>query len=177
MSRRAQHNVVALIVLAAFLGIIYLSLGYGPRARMVPLPVAILGALLVLVQLAWQNLRPSDDLQIDLVKAITRRAEDEIAPERVDGDARQSGAAAQSDRRREVKAFAMVAVFLALVWLLGPITAAALFTFAYFVLSGQYGWLKAAMHTALFTAAVYLLFVTGLDVQLYHGVLEPLVHP
>jgi hypothetical protein len=177
MSRRAQDNAVALIVLAAFLGIIYLSLGYGPRARMVPLPVAILGALLVLVQLAWQNLRPSDDLQIDLVKAITRRAEDEISPERVDGEAQQSHAAAQSGRTREFRAFAMVAVFLALVLLLGPIMAAALFTFAYFVLSGQYGWLKAAIHTALFTAAVYLLFVTGLDVQLYHGVLEPLVHP
>jgi hypothetical protein len=177
MSRRAQENMVALIVLAAFLGIIWLSLGYGPRARMVPLPVAILGALLVVVQLAWQNLRPSDDLQIDLVKAITRRAEDEIAPDRVEREAQHSSAVSQSRRMRELRAFAMVAVFLALVLSIGPIAAAALFTFAYFVLSGQYGWLKAAIHTALFTAAVYLLFVTGLDVQLYHGVLEPLVHP
>jgi hypothetical protein len=31
------------------------------------------------------------------------------------------------------------------------------------------------VYTLVFTAVVYLLFVVALEVQLYHGILEPLV--
>ena len=173
MSKRIQENIVALVILAALLGVIYLSLDYGPRARMVPLPVAILGVVLVAIQLVWQNVRPRDDLQVDLLRVITKQGEDEIVPTAEPAALAQEP---ESTMHREAKAYAMVAAFLALVLLFGPIPAAALFTFGYFVLSGHYGWKKAAIHTALFTGAIYLLFVVALDVQLYHGVLEPLIH-
>lgn len=172
MSRRMQENLAALLILAVLLGVIYLSLDYGPRARMVPLPVAILGVILVVIQLVLQNARSRDDLQVDLLRVITKQGEDEIAP----APSAEIADPIVSTRGREAKAFAMVAIFLALVLLVGPIPAAASFTFGYFVLSGHYRWTKAAIYTALFTAAIYLLFVVALDVQLYHGVLEPLVH-
>jgi hypothetical protein len=175
MSRRAQENIVAVAILAVLLGIIWMSLGYGPRARMVPLPVAIFGVVLVVIQLVWQNLPRSRELSIDLVRAITKRSEDEIAP------AREGEAAAAPDAqrvhggRREAVAYGLVAAFLALLLAFGPIVAAALFTFGYFKASGQYGWLRSALYAGVFTGALYLLFVAALDVELYHGLLEPLM--
>jgi hypothetical protein len=172
VSRRTQENLAALLILAVLIGVIYLSFDYGPRARMVPLPVAILGVILVVIQLVWQNVRARNDLQVDLLRVITKQGENEIAPAPAAGGEE----AVVPTRGREAKAFAMVAIFLALVLLAGPIPAAALFTFGYFVMSGHYRWGKAAIYTALFTGAIYLLFVVALDVQLYHGVLESLVH-
>lgn len=175
MSRRAQENIVACAILAVLLVVIWMSLDYGPRARMVPLPVAIFGVVLVLIQLVWQNLPRSRELSIDLVRAITRRSEGEIAPVRETDAAAAPEQERASSGRREATAYALVAVFLALLLALGPIPAAALFTFGYFRLSGQYGWAKSALYAGLFTAALYLLFVAALDVELYHGLLEPLI--
>jgi hypothetical protein len=178
VSRKTQENIVALVVLALLFGVIYLSFDYGPRARMVPLPVAIFGVVLVLLQLAWQNLRPTVELQVDLLKAITQRDHDTLVQQASEGaaSAGQRELSSAQSRKRERNAYLIVAAFLALILLFGPIPAAALFTFAYFVLSGHYGWLKAAVHTTLFIGGTYLLFVVALDVQLYHGVLEPLIH-
>jgi hypothetical protein len=72
-------------------------------------------------------------------------------------------------------ALAIVLGFLALTVLLGPIPSIFVFTAGYFALSRHYSWPKAVGFSALFTAAVYFLFVTALEIQLYHGVLQPLV--
>ncbi len=57
MSRRAQENLVGVIVLAVFVVMLYLTFGYSSRARLVPLPVCIFGIILAVAQLLWQNLR------------------------------------------------------------------------------------------------------------------------
>ena len=174
MSTRIQENIVAAVVLALFLGVIYLSMDYGPRARMVPLPVSVFGVILVLLQIVWQNLRSTDELQVDWLKLIAKRSEDEIAPAR-DAAARAETPKTEShSARRERLACLLVLAFLALILAFGPIAAMAVFTFVYFVRSGHYRWVKAALYTALATGAVYALFVVALDIQLYHGVLEPL---
>ena len=174
MSTRAQENLVAVVVLALFVGVIYLSMDYGPRARMVPLPVSVIGVILVLVQIVWQNLRSTDELQVDWLKLIAKRSQDEIAPER-EAKPREETPHAESDAaKRERLACLLVLAFLALILALGPIAAMAVFTFVYFVRSGHYRWVRAAIYTALATGAVYALFVVALDIQLYHGVLEPL---
>ena len=49
MSRRTQETLAALAFLGVFLGLAWLSLDFGPRARMIPLPLAIFGALLAIV--------------------------------------------------------------------------------------------------------------------------------
>jgi hypothetical protein len=55
----------------------------------------------------------------------------------------------------------------------GPIPAIFVFTFGYFVASGHFGALKAAVYTAVFTGAIYVVFVVVLKIQLYHGYLDP----
>lgn len=180
MSRRTQENVLAILLIGFFVGILVLSLGYGPRARLVPIPIAVLGLLLLGAQLVWQNLRSPDELHVDILEFLTRRG---IDPTKGGGGARDEAADEQagppmdqSGFGREVFAFAKVAGFVGMFLLLGPFPAVFIFTFAYFSLTRHYRWAKAMVVTTVFVAVTYGLFVEVLDIQLYHGLLEPLVN-
>lgn len=171
MSRRTQENIIALAVLGIFIGVIVMSLGYGPRARMIPLPLATLGIILIVIQLVWQNLRSTDELQMDMLSMLTRQAEGASAASQKN----EEGGKPKSTWRRELTALGIVAALVALILLTGPIPAVFVFTGAYFVLSRHYSWFAGLVYTIAFTIAIYLLFVVALEVQLYHGLLEPLV--
>ena len=172
MSRRAQGNVAAAVLLAIFAGVVYLCLDFGPRARMIPLPLAIFGLVLTALQLVWQNLRSSDELHVDLISVADR-----------DGAAGEEGAAgntapapdAPQSWRKEAAAYGIVAALLALVLAVGPVPAVFLFTAGYFLATRHYTWRASLVYTFLFTAAVYLLFFVLLEIQPYHGVLAPLI--
>lgn len=178
MNRLTQENILAAALMCFFVGILVLSLDYSPRARLVPIPISVLGIILLGVQLVWQNLRSPDELHVDMLEFLTRRG---IKPG-ADGDAddASSGESAPVDSPsgfgREVFAFGKVLGFVALFLLLGPFPSVFIFTFAYFSLSRHYRWPKALLVTTIFTAVVYGLFVEVLDIQLYHGILEPLVN-
>lgn len=178
MSRRTQENLMAGAILAVLTGVIVMSLDFGPRARMIPLPLAIFGVILIVAQIVWQNLRSTDELQMDMLGVLTRQQENDGAAGN-EGEPvvvkAAPGAKKGASWRREAGAYGIVLTMLGLMLLLGPITAVFLFTGGYFVLSRQYSWLTGLVYTVVFTAAVYLLFVVALEVQLYHGVLEPLV--
>ena len=179
MSRRAQENLIAIAFLIVFLGVIVLCLDFGVRARKVPLPVAVFGLTLIAIQLVWQNLRSTEELKVDLLEVMTRREKRETVP--AAGAAAPPAAAEPAPVlprpawRREAGAYGIIAALLALVLLIGPMPAIFVFTGGYFFLSKHYSWQKGLIYTTVFTVVVYLLFVTVLQIQLYHGVLEPLV--
>jgi len=178
MSRRVQENLIAIAFLIVFLGVIVLCLDFGVRARKVPLPVAVFGLILIVIQIIWQNLRSTEELQVDLLEVLTRRDEQGIVPEESAGAPAAAESAPNSQRpswHREAGAYGIIAALLAMVLLIGPIPAIFVFTGGYFLLSKHYSWRRGLIYTAVFTAVVYLLFVTALQIQLYHGVLAPLV--
>lgn len=171
MNRRVQENLIAVAILCVFIGVIVMSLGYGPRARMIPLPLATIGIILIVLQIVWQNLRSTEELHVDLLQVLTQRAENASAPPGEGGGGSKGG----STWRKEAVALGIVAALVALILLFGPMPAVFVFTGAYFLLSRHYSWLKGLVYTIAFTAAIYLLFAVALEVQLYHGVLAPLV--
>ena len=178
MSRKLQENIVVGLVIAVLLGVIYLSLGYGPRARMVPIPVAVFGLVLAVIQLIWQNLRSTEELYVDLLEVLTKRGDGTQPGTPTEAPPAASTEAVKARPRlwpKELAALGIVLGFLMMVLLLGPIPSIFIFTAAYFVLSRHYSWPRAIGYTVVFTVAVYLLFVTALEIQLYHGLLEPLV--
>ena len=73
MSRRAQENILAIMLMAFFVGVLVISLDYSPRARLVPIPISVLGILLLGAQLVWQNLRSPDELHVDMLEFLTKR--------------------------------------------------------------------------------------------------------
>lgn len=167
MTRRAQDNIAAVVILGLFVMVIVLSLDFGPRARMIPLPLATFGVILTLVQILWQNLRSTDELQMDLISV----ARPGVAMEQGEEKPKE----AHTTRRSEAGAYGIVALLLGMVLALGPIPAVFIFTGGYFLLTRHYSGLVGLIYTVAFTLAVYLLFFVGLQIQPYHGLLEPFI--
>lgn len=171
MSRLAQENIVAVLLIIVFGGVIWLCQDFGPRARMIPLPLAIFGIVLTLVQLVWQNMRSTDELQMNLIA---------VSHPPVGAEAGNAGEAKPVPRKgpawqRELLAYGIVALLIGLVYVVGVIPAVFLFTGGYFVVSRQYGWLAGLVYTSLYTGVIYALFIVALQVPPYHGLLAPLV--
>jgi hypothetical protein len=170
MSRRSEENVLAVVLLALYVGYIAVALGFGPNARLVPLPMAGVGLLCLLVQIVRQNraggLRRNSFGPLALLTGgrPTEAAEDDASSQPPPRDA-----------RRELQAFGFVAGFITLIVAFGPVPAVFVFCAAFLSISKHYPLAKALATSATFTIVLYLLFVAGLELQLYHGLLEPLV--
>jgi hypothetical protein len=165
MGRRAQENLIALCLLAFFIGIIVLSMDYSPRARFVPLPMAVLGALLVLVQIAWQNTRSIDELQVDVLEMLTGHARSKEEKGNRTPDPHSAF--------KHAVAFGMVALLLAGFVLLGPIPSIFLFTAGYLILTGYFPWPKGLVYAAVLTVIVVVVFGYILKIPLDRSVLLP----
>jgi hypothetical protein len=170
MSRRTQENLAAVVFLAIFVAVIVLSLDFGPRARMIPLPLASLGVILTLVQLVWQNVGSTDALRMDMIRVDKPQG---IEPPAEAPAAREERAEPIAGRR--AAAYGIVAALLALILAFGPVPAVFVFTLGYFVVTRYYSPLRAFVYTCVFTAAVYLLFFALLEINPYHGLLAPLI--
>ena len=177
MSRRTQDNLIAGMIVIVFIGVIAMSMQFGPRARMIPLPLAIFGLILIVAQIIWQNLRSAEELKVDMLEVLTRKTEEESIAGKACGSSDEGMVSANRRPRwlREITANGIVILFLGMILLFGPITAVFVFTGGYLLMSKHYPWLKGLVYTFIFTAVIYLFFVTALDLQLYHGILEPLV--
>lgn len=173
-TRLSQENFVAAVLLLVFGGIVWLCQDFGPRARMIPLPLAIFGIVLTVIQILWQNLRSTEELQMDLLPVARGPVEPPVAPV-----AERPGAAAPVERvpawPAELRAVGIVGVLIALILVTGIIPAVFLFTGGYFVLTRHYSWLIGIVYTWVFTASVYFMFVFALQIQPYHGLLAPVV--
>ncbi len=169
MTRRTQENLVAGLILCLFIGTIIAASAYGPRARLVPIPIAAIGALLIIGQIVLQNFRSEKDLQIDVLHMITttpdvageieEAAEEEKAPEGI-------------GFLRELKALALVLGLGGLFLLVGPLPAMFVFTAAYFILSRYTGIVGGIAYSFLATASVYLLFHVWLRVDMRVGLID-----
>ncbi len=171
MSRRAQENLVARSLLLLFAAVLIMSFDYGPRARLVPVPIAIIGILLTAAQLVWQNLRGADELHVDMLELVAGRdgSNRRKAAQQEAGDSTM-----QHSLLAQAKAFAIVAALLALFLLLGPLPAIFLFSAGYFILTGE-SWFRGLLYAFLCAGLLYLVFGYTLQVQLNRGLAAPLI--
>lgn len=200
MSRRAQENVLAAVLLVVFGAIIAISLTYGPRTRLVPVPVAAFAILLVIGQIVVQNTGSADDLHVDMLEVLTRRRQGEqggppgaagtpgadaesteggrrVVPGQGAATGRSPGAAEEigARGRREAFAVVMVGLLLALVLLLGPIAGIFLFVLGYAAAIARMRWYACLALAAGVSVCLYVLFVQLLNTQLYPGILPGLL--
>ena len=169
MSRRARETAAVLVFLALFLGAAWLALDFGPRARMIPLPLALFGALLALVQLVLHERGLAQGLHMDLI-----RVDRPVAPAGAAGAAEAPPQELLSPGATPLQAYAIVGGLLAMILTIGPVPSVFLFTVGYFVRTRYCTLTRALFYATVFTAIVYLLFFVALQIQPYHGVLAPL---
>jgi hypothetical protein len=167
MTRRMQENLVSVLLLAVFGGVLWLCQDFGPRARLIPQPLAVFGIVLTLIQLAWHNLGRDSTPVMEMISVDTG-----AIPADGEGRPREERTQEQLGRWGEAGAFGIVALLLALVFTAGIFPAVFLFTAGYLILSGYCTPLRGLAYSALMTLAIYLLFVAGLEMQPYHGLLD-----
>lgn len=166
MSRRLQDNIVALVILGIFVAALIASFDYGPRARLVPVPLAVIGIVLILAQLIVQNARTGRDLHVGLFDGIAG------------GTPQPTGASASpsADNRRrtlrELLGLLIVVGLLGLFVVVGPMPAIFVFVLGYILATRQLTVLGALLTATLFTAAAYGVFGLVLGVRLDRGLID-----
>jgi len=171
MSRRTQENLIAGMLVAVFAVYLLMTLGLGPNARLVPVPIALLGLGFLLIQIINQNRSDGREFQLDLLASLTAGVASK------EEEAESNLEEAPPSFPRELQALGFLAAFIGLILLLGPIAAVFLFTTGFFVMTRHFAPLKAVTVAGLCTLALYLLFAVGLQLQMYYGVLAPLLEP
>jgi hypothetical protein len=176
MSRRAQENLVGFIMLAVFVVMLYLTFGYSARARLVPLPVCILGIILAVAQLVWQNLRSVDELRVNFLDVVGRGAikTPATAPPGGSEPAQPSSTDVTIGRKPggELSAFGIIAILLGLVFVVGPLPSVFLFTAGYLAFTRHCSPARAVLYAAVCAVVLYGLFGFALGVQLNRGLLS-----
>ena len=169
-SRQTQENVIALLVLAIFIAAIVASLGYGPRARLVPIPIASLGVVLMVAQIVLQNMRAGQNLEIDLLEFISKKAtgDDEDLPDAAP-QTETTVPARAAPIMSELTVLGIVFLLTALFLIIGPIPAMFVFTTGYFGLSGYFSPIRAILYAFIITFLVYAMFHLWLRVDLDQG--------
>lgn len=166
MSKRAQDNLFCLVLLLVFLVFVYLTLQLESfRARLVPLPIALISILLLLLQLFFQNFRPDIKLNVDSVD-IFKISEDTVeAEEEMEDFARK----ARKNAHSELNAFAVLFALFVMVVALGILEATFLFILGYFLLYGREKVHVALAWSAGAAVAFYLMFFRLIGLQPWEG--------
>lgn len=173
MSRRAQENLVTLLIIGILIAAIVAAMDYGPRARLVPIPIAVIGLVMAAGQLFLQNFRPSDNLNIDLMDFVAKRSAeigvptDETAAAGLSPE--EADALGRKNFMREIMAFGIVGLLLFMFWLVGPLVSAFVFTAGYFMISRHFSVVMSLISAFAFAASVYVIFSVWLDVNMMDG--------
>ena len=168
MSRRAQENIVGVIVLVIFVVMLYLTFGYSSRARLVPLPVCMFGIMLAIAQLVWQNLRSAEELRVNFLDVFGRGS----ARAAMTSPTAEQAVETEAPRKPELSAFGIVLAMLALMFVVGPLPSVFIFTAGYLSLTKHCSVMRALVYAAICAAVLYGLFGFALGVQLNRGVLS-----
>ena len=176
MSRRAQENLVGVIVLAVFVVMLYLTFGYSSRARLVPLPVCILGIILAVAQLIWQNLRSVDELRVNFLDVVGSGAIKTPATGPSGGSELAPSASTEVNEERkpggELSALGLIVIMVVLVFVIGPLPSVFLFTAGYLALTRHCSLARAILYALVCAVILYGLFGFALGVQLNRGILS-----
>lgn len=157
---------LSLALLFAYL--IYLTMGYNSRARMVPLIVLVPALGFAVLQVAHDlrdSARPKRKEQSS--QAATKpEAEKEDKEKKIPGGEKQ---------RRELIAIAWLLGFFAAIILLGLTPAIPLFVLVFMRFFGRESWQLSVIFAVGCTAFVYIVFVWLLQNELYPGILLPMI--
>ncbi|NLT96081.1 MAG: tripartite tricarboxylate transporter TctB family protein [Clostridia bacterium] len=167
MKKTTANNLVAIAFLVLFIRIAIMTTAYGPRARLVPLPVAICSIILVCFQLYLQNSKNTKlNLKVDAGEVLFGQKEIKKS---------KSDEKKENSVKKELASFSVVLVFLALILILGVEPAIFVFVTGYFRFINKDKWLKSLLFGVGTLVFVHLLFVTFLNVNFYEGIFETIL--
>ncbi|WP_338824098.1 hypothetical protein MHOCP_22210 [Moorella humiferrea] len=164
-----EDNLAAIAFLIIFIIFAILSMQYGDRARLVPLPVAIGSGVLVLIQLVLQNSREASNLRLAV------NAGELFGTEKIKESFEGKKIKDKTAGGKEGWAFLMLALFLVTILVVGIEAATIIFVAGYFRFINKAGWMRSLLWGAGTMMALYILFTILLRINFYRGLLEQLI--
>ncbi len=163
MSKLAQENLVAGLVAATFVAFIAIALTYSAKAALVPVFVASVSLILILLQLYLQNFRKDIQLNVDAMDLVARYADPSLLEEEEHGESKKGST------KKELGAFGIVLLYLAMVFVFGLIESTFLFVLGYFLFIGRYRWYQSLLTAGIATFVLNALFSTLLGIRMHQG--------
>lgn len=163
MKQSTQELIMSILFILVCSAFLFASFQYGPRARLVPVPVAAVSIILVLLDLFFERV---------LKRRMAVNADEIFVKAKPSGDSRETGQTMRQGGQPEWAALVIVAVMLLLVVLFGIVGGLFLFVFGFFKFVNKTGVFKSAVWGVGVTAAVYVVFGLALKVVFYKGVLS-----
>lgn len=173
MHRQHKGPVIFSILMAVVFAVaIIIAAGYGHRARMAPLVIAIPGFILT-----------AGLLVIDLRHMRAEKNQGDAGKPRAGkpaghGGSGSPGAGGQdmpSNTFSEINVFLWLALMLAMIVVLGFLITIPLYLFLYLRVRSREGWLLSSVVSLVSWAVLYSLFVRVLGMNLYAGVIAELI--
>lgn len=179
---RRQAVVFGAILTVVFMAAIIVAAGYGFRARMAPMVIAIPGFILsaglmaVEIRLALLEKKKNAADHLPASK-VAGPGEAEAREAGVTGSgkgaaaAEPAGAGGEAHSYSELNALLWVVLLLALLFVLGFMVTIPLYLFLYMKVRSQEPWLTSAMVSLASWAILYFLFVRVLSMNFYAGII------
>lgn len=169
MTKRTEENIVAVIFLVIFIAVIIMSMGYGVRARLVPLPIASGSAVLVLAQLILQNTKKNVDFSVDASELFRGSKTGQAVQDEKSKTGSTDLKVKKIGGGNEWRGLGLVGIYFLIILLIGIMPAVFIFVLGYFLFVAKIKWIRALLYSVLCEVAIYVLFVMLLQVQMYQG--------
>ncbi|KJS84317.1 MAG: hypothetical protein JM58_11260 [Peptococcaceae bacterium BICA1-8] len=166
MSRRAQENLVAFLFLFFFLAMTFLSFDYSYKARLVPVPVFVVSALIMLLQMYFMNFKKDVNLNVDAAELLTggKSNSSTNGPEKTENVKIQ-----KVEGGSELSAILMIVGYLVMTLLIGILPAIFLFVLVFFVFITKMKWYISLLVTLATEVSIYILFSYVLQINFFQG--------
>jgi hypothetical protein len=167
-------NWFGLFWIVFFAGIMITSLGYGYKARLIPLVVTIpclaFSIYRFIVDLKGKE-KHGPTLEDELMKGVMHTVEEVAGGHK---KKKKEKLSLEEMRKRFFDVALWIIAFIVMIYVLGFLIAIPLFTFAYMKIKKE-GWVISILCTVGIWLGVYLAFVVGTRSYLHEGLLIPLL--
>lgn len=172
MSDKTQENLVAVLLLVVFMAIGITSIGYYPRARLMPLAISIISAVLIIAQMLIQNSKASKvELAIDTMELFGTTSLRKEAGRKADEEAARTLEKEVIEGKKETTAIAILLGLFLMIFLFGYVITIPVFITLYFRLFSKAQWLPSIITGIGTLVVLYAFFSVLLQISLYPGII------
>jgi hypothetical protein len=172
MSSKAQENIAAILMLIIFIGIGVMSVGYSPRARLMPLAISVVSGVLIVSQLIIQNTKAHNvDLAIDTMELFGAAKLKKEGQRKTDEEADRTLEKEVIQGTQESTALGILLGLFLMIYVFGFLISIPLFIILYFRVFNKIRWLRAIFIGIGATVVLYAFFGVLLQISLYSGII------
>lgn len=164
MKQGRGEALFALVLLAVFLVIVLVGTGYNRKARMLPLVLGVPGVALAaaeVVRTTARRRRAECEAGVASGKAVEAHATEGAGP---------AGGREAEERKKLLEMFGWVVLLIVMIWLFGFLVTIPIYVLA-FMKARKERWLLSLCFAIGSWALLYWVFVLGLKIVLYPGLL------